>query len=260
MDLGIKVLQRDVHHPGFRLEFDCIIYRKQLIIPIKASTFKKCNRKEADFNKCLTNAVQDAFHQLNKAHPEVDLPSLDPFVYPVGLVRVGKGTSVVQFTHVFKHTSVKKFTEFSSLKASMDFDTNVLTLEIEYPTIIFNFDYEIDGKILTIPIKGQGPGQIHLKNFAIELTFTLKEENNYYKVANGNFAFKKMENVWFNFENLFDGNKELGDKVNAAMNENWKGIFEEMQDKYEKINAKTFTGIFSKFLEKVPARELFGEP
>ena len=47
----------------------------------------------------------------------------------------------------------------------MDFNTNVLRLDIDYPIVKFDFDYEVDGKVLVMPIKGQGSGQIHLSTY-----------------------------------------------------------------------------------------------
>ena len=42
----------------------------------------------------------------------------------------------------------------------MDFDTNILNLEIYYPELSFTFDYDVDGKILVLPIKGHGTGSM----------------------------------------------------------------------------------------------------
>ncbi|KAJ3664928.1 hypothetical protein Zmor_000460 [Zophobas morio] len=219
------------------------------------STFKKCNRKEADFNKCLTTAVQDALHQLDKPHPEVGLPSLNPFVSPITTIRIGAGTSVVHFSQVIRNVKIDKFAEFSALNASMDFNTNVLRLDVEYPVVKFEFDYEIDGKILVMPIRGHGP-----ENTSFEVIFTLEEKNKYYKVVNSTMVFKKLEAMRINLENLFDGNKELGDKINVVLNENWKGIFQDLKDVYQKLNSEILTSTFSKFLDKVSASELFGDP
>ncbi|XP_063909646.1 circadian clock-controlled protein daywake-like [Zophobas morio] len=224
------------------------------------STFKKCNRKQADFNQCLTTAVQDAIHQLDKPHPEVNLPSFEPFVYPVGTVRLGAGPSVVHFRQIAKNVRVHKLTEFSSLNASMDFNTNIFRMNIDYPILKFEYDYEIDGKILVMPIRGKGLAHIHPKNLSMEITFTLEEKNKHYKVVNSTITYTKMGGLMINHENLFDGNKELGDKVNAALNENWKSIFDDLKAGYEKINAEIFGNVFDKFLDKVSASELFGDP
>ena len=43
----------------------------------------------------------------------------------------------------------------------MNFDKKVLYIEAEYPEINFDFEYDIDGKILMLPITGKGPGLMH---------------------------------------------------------------------------------------------------
>ena len=92
------------------------------------------------------------------------------------------------------------------------------------------------------------------------VTFTLEEKNKYYKLVNSTMTFKKMGGVMINLENLFDGNKELSDRINVVMNENWKGMFQDLKDGYQKINAEVFGGMFSNVLDKVSAAELFGDP
>ena len=50
---------------------------------------------------------------------------------------------------------------------SMDFNTNVLRLDVEYPVVKFEFDYEIDGKILVMPIRGHGPGSLQAGTYRV---------------------------------------------------------------------------------------------
>jgi hypothetical protein len=44
----------------------------------------------------------------------------------------------------------------------MDFEKKTLELDVDYPEIIMNFEYQISGKILVLPIQGEGPGRITL--------------------------------------------------------------------------------------------------
>jgi hypothetical protein len=37
------------------------------------------------------------------------------------------------------------------------------------------------------------------------------------------------EMVWVNFENLFNGNKQLGDNINRVLNDNWKELLEDVK-------------------------------
>jgi hypothetical protein len=45
------------------------------------------------------------------------------------------------------------------------------------------------------------------------------------------------ELISFNFENLFDGNKELGDNTNQVLNDNWKEVFDDVKnEKWRYVN------------------------
>ncbi|KAJ3664931.1 hypothetical protein Zmor_000463 [Zophobas morio] len=223
-----------------------------------ASSFPKCNRKQADFNDCLSNAVAVTFRQLKQPHPEVGLPNFEPLTLPQ--VNIAAGTTAVHFSQNFKNVKANKLTEFSSLKAKMDFDTNILNLEIYYPELSFTFDYDVDGKILVLPIKGHGTGSMANKNTLVAITYHLEEKNNHYKVVNTEMMYTKMENFHINFDNLFDGDKALSDNVNNVINENWRDVFNDVKSGYEEAGAKVAESVFSSLLSKVTASELFGEP
>lgn len=65
------------------------------------------------------------------------------------------------------------------------------------------------------------------------------------------------KSIKFNFENLFDGDKALGDNINHVVNDNWKDVFLDVKSSYEEAFAKIFFAIFSNFLAKVPISEIF---
>jgi uncharacterized protein with ParB-like and HNH nuclease domain len=45
------------------------------------------------------------------------------------------------------------------------------------------------------------------------------------------------ELISFNFENLFDGNKELGDNTNQVLSDNWKEVFDDVKnEKWRYVN------------------------
>ena len=48
---------------------------------------------------------------------------------------------------------------------SFDFDKKRLSVQCLIPRYQLNFDYELSGKILVLPITGQGPGLIILRTF-----------------------------------------------------------------------------------------------
>lgn len=63
----------------------------------------------------------------------------------------------------------------------------------------------------------------------------------------------------FHFENLYKGDKALGDSTNLFLNENWKDIFNEIKgsifDAFTLIAQGALTNVFN----KVPYKELFSD-
>jgi hypothetical protein len=80
-----------------------------------ATTFKKCDKKQSDFDQCLSTAVKDALSQLNVGKKEIGLPSFEPLEIP-SLV-IGAGTGPVGFAQNYKNVKLSGFGKPDSLKA-----------------------------------------------------------------------------------------------------------------------------------------------
>lgn len=65
------------------------------------------------------------------------------------------------------------------------------------------------------------------------------------------------ENVNFHFENLFNGDKALGDNMNEFMNNNWQEIFAELSPSVSKALGLVVKAMMNKFFEKLPYAEYF---
>jgi DNA replication protein DnaD len=63
--------------------------------------------------------------------------------------------------------------------------------------------------------------------------------------------------VTFHFGNLFNGDKVLGDNINAVLNDNWKEVFTDMsKDLNETIN-QIIMNLLNGFFAKVSIEEAF---
>lgn len=63
--------------------------------------------------------------------------------------------------------------------------------------------------------------------------------------------------MYFDFENLFNGNRALGENMNKFMNENWSDIFQELQKPIIKSFANVFNAIIGNVLSGFSYNELF---
>ena len=83
-----------------------------------------------------------------------------------------------------------------------------------------------------------------------------KKGQKYLKVVEGKLVLTPGL-VKFKLENLFDGDKTLGDNINSVMNENWKEVFADVKSSYEEAYSQIVETIFNNLLAKVPYDELF---
>ncbi|KAH0821936.1 hypothetical protein GEV33_000855 [Tenebrio molitor] len=223
------------------------------------TTFKKCDKKQSDFDQCLSTAVKDALSQLNVEKKEVGLPSFEPLEVPS--LAIGAGTGPVQFSQNYKDFKLSGFTKVDSLKANrMDFEKKILELDIDFPEIVMNFEYKFKGRILVLPIEGEGPGRInlHKPKFLLNLHLEEYEKKNkkYYKVTQKKLLVEpQMLN--FKLDNLFNGDKVLGDNINRVMNDNSKEMYADLRSSYEEAFGKIFVAVFDNLLTRVPIAQLF---
>ena len=96
----------------------------------------------------------------------------------------------------------------------------------------------------------------------LQLTFNLEEQEKkgkkHYKVASQKFVLNPQL-VKFKLENLFDGDKALGDNINQVLNDNWSEVLADVKPSYEEAFGKIFSSIFNNVLGKMSTTEIFGD-
>jgi hypothetical protein len=65
------------------------------------------------------------------------------------------------------------------------------------------------------------------------------------------------EMVWVNFENLFNGNKQLGDNINRVLNDNWKELLEDVKQGCTEVFDTVLNHLLNNFFSKVSLEEAF---
>lgn len=126
----------------------------------------------------------------------------------------------------------------------------------------FISDYEMSGRILVLPIVGKGKSNVTMYNLTTKHEIygepVEKDGEMYMKIKKYHVKFypKKMT---MNFENLFNGDRQLGSTMNRFLNENWKIVFDEVSGGYEDTFGFIFKEITNKIFLKVPMNKIFLE-
>lgn len=85
-----------------------------------------------------------------------------------------------------------------------------------------------------------------------------KNNKEYLKVDKSRLVFS-ISRMQSNFENLFNGEKELSDTMNAFLNENWSEITEELRPALSDAISQILANIFSGPFSKIPYNQFFEE-
>jgi hypothetical protein len=118
----------------------------------------------------------------------------------------------------------------------------------------------MDGKILLLDIKGEGPSVITLFNNTVDCFLKYEEVKKNGKTYM-HFVDSKLkmepEKVTFRFDNLFNGDKALGDNINAVLNDNSKEVFADMKEAYVETVNQILIGLINRFFGKLSIEEAF---
>lgn len=120
--------------------------------------------------------------------------------------------------------------------------------------------YKIDGKILIWPILGGGSASLGFHDVAFSVKFkpkvTEKNGKTYIQTKRFHLNFDTTR-MHVHFENLFNGNKVLGDEVNLFLNQNWRIIFLELRPAITFAIEEMSKSIINHIFLKLPYGEIY---
>ncbi|XP_052891481.1 uncharacterized protein LOC128299527 [Anopheles moucheti] len=220
------------------------------------ATFSRCKQEDGN---CLLEAITATFRNFHKGVPEIGLVPLDPLRIDKMDIVQGDGpiNIVLNFKKVdltgFQHAQIKKASGFTSNPTKMD-------LNVLVPVASLVGGYRINGKVLILPIQGEGSSNMTMVNCDISLKWTgkLVDKNGkqFYQVDKFKVHFDTSR-FYMDFSNLFNGDKALGDNMNVFLNDNWQDILKELKPAISAAFTKIFEAVVSNVFNKVPYNELY---
>ncbi|CAH1159732.1 unnamed protein product [Phaedon cochleariae] len=221
--------------------------------------FKRCETDDKNLDTCLASTIQNAFQLIGTSGiTSLGLPSIDPL--KVSSLEIGAGSSAVNLVQKYKNARVYGLTKTKVTSAHLDLDKKVLTFTLVHPEMRQEAEYSLNGKILVFPMYGSGDSVLLFKEPTFDHTITFKEHTKngkrYFHVETYklNIAIKGAK---YDFENLFDGDKNLAESILKVVNENWDVIFGDVKSGVENAYATVFKSIARKFFNTIPVDEIF---
>ncbi|XP_014245420.1 circadian clock-controlled protein-like [Cimex lectularius] len=214
-----------------------------------------CKRNDPNLNQCIVNSVQALLPKLKKGIPELDVPALEPLHLPEIVISRGGN-----FKAIGKNIIVRGASNFEIKNFKSDVNKVEYQVVLRFPELFFDGIYDVDAKLLTLPIKGRGPmkgsGTDIEGNAIIKGRKVSKGGKTYLKFDRLDLKLK-MKNYSVRLENLFDGDKTLGEAINNVLNDNKKELMRMIRPKAEQVASSVLLEVANKITEHFEYDELF---
>ncbi|KAG5873664.1 hypothetical protein JTB14_021734 [Gonioctena quinquepunctata] len=219
------------------------------------SFIKACDKRLPDFNECALKEAKNAIPHLVKGDRKYGIPKLAP-------LRINKidmetpGNLVIHFTEV----DVYGLDKVDVKKINIDPVLQKIDLDFKADYVKIEGNYDMDGKLLVLPIRGQGYFNItaNVGDFQYKLNYTTitKNGDEYLQIADDSIDFT-VDKFGVYFGNLFNGDPVLGPNTNKVLNDEWKSVLEELKPALEKTISSVASSIVNSIVEKVPGKLIF---
>lgn len=198
---------------------------------------------------CLIRDGQKIISIMIPGMPEYDIESLDPLTMDY----VEFDSSGLLFT--LSNATLKGIKKNIIDEYNWDLQKKVLSF-IFHTDITLKGKYTAKGKVLTIPITGDGDIKIKLKNMEckVKLDFEIvkKDNKDYVKLTKYEYDFDVKDNANYQLTNLFNGNKELSDAALKFGNANWKQLASMFGRPVINVVAMKLVKSYNKFFQHQP--------
>lgn len=186
----------------------------------------------------------------------LNVPPIEPLQFDNVTVEQMGATSAFNLKATFTNAKLHGLSASKMIKTAVRFNKFALKSDSFTPRMDFTGQYKMNGQILVLPIRGDGFANVSLH----ELTTRHEITGNYFKGADDNtyvnishYKVKFVPKyVTYRFDNLFNGDKLLGNTMNRFMNDNWQLVFDGLISGYEMNFGEKFGQIAKRFFSQIP--------
>uniref|UniRef100_A0A1I8MYD8 Hemolymph juvenile hormone binding protein (JHBP) n=2 Tax=Musca domestica TaxID=7370 RepID=A0A1I8MYD8_MUSDO len=210
-------------------------YSKRERINKLPSFLKICRRSDPQLNKCARNALYSLKDRLEYGIPELYIPAMEPLTIPE--IKMNQDTGAVYIKSTYRNVEIYGMSRFAVKSLHIDTNKMKFTTTMLFPNLTMHADYEIDGKIMMMPMTGSGKCNANFTDVTMTTVILgerqKKNGKSYLNVKDINVNYD-VGKVQIHLNNLFNGDNALGDRMNAFLNENWDSLSEELRPLLEK--------------------------
>ncbi|GAB1862928.1 Protein takeout [Camponotus japonicus] len=223
------------------------------------SNFKLCKRSDPKALECIGNAARDAVILMAKGLKDFKILPIEPLA--INSVKIGETQGSVSLKQEYRNVKLHGLTKgLQVYNYQIDWDNLIFKSKSFNPQVDFVADYTLEGKILLLPIQGEGRCNLTMYNMTTtnEIRFEkFQKDGETYLRAIKYLVKLTPKHITLHFDNLLSGNTFLGEEINKFINMNADVLFKELQAAYEETFGLVFTKITNDIFTRVPMNKIF---
>ncbi|EDV91331.1 protein takeout [Drosophila grimshawi] len=216
-----------------------------------------------------TNCIIEVTHKLVRqyartGYPAAGFPQVEPFLVKRFDISDGR-TGSLSLKLNFRDVNVEGLSGVKFDRA-VGFDANPSTSKFEmygsFPKIVMRGKYLADGRILILPIRGDGDAEITLHNpkFSVKFKPAAQPRNGLtYLSVDKLKVLVEPQKMNIKLTNLFNGDQALGNNLNQFLNDNWSDVWSELQPSIHVAIADIMKSILATLFKRFAYEDMFLE-
>ncbi|XP_024082874.1 protein takeout-like [Cimex lectularius] len=217
------------------------------------SHWARC-KNDTSLNDCLKISIQNAMRDLGKGNRTLGVQPLDPWKMKLFVYNHGSISTDLKLTA--RDVSVIGFKNAKVDYVRTNWET--MDLQINTPKLVLFGKYGVEGRVVFVPIEGKGNFRITIDDLTSRMKFVFEKYNKkgkeFIRVKESTLV-PDAKNISVRFDNLFNGNKDLGNRMNDLINRNWRFILNTLQPIGLKSMAAPVKIVVNELFSRVPASD-----
>ncbi|KAJ8922057.1 hypothetical protein NQ315_008698 [Exocentrus adspersus] len=180
------------------------------------SYLKPCSLSDPNLDECCLKHGKEALPYLVKGDRKYNIPNLSPLFLPMLSVQASNALHVTMtdiYAYGLERADLKRIRQFFYILFNVENKKVSVTLFIDNLQLIGKYD--MNGKILILPIQGNGDFNITTVNgvyrYNFEYTLTRKNNEDHMVVKDNDVMTFELEDAFIVLDNLFHGDEVLGE-------------------------------------------------
>ncbi|XP_062122916.1 protein takeout [Drosophila sulfurigaster albostrigata] len=197
---------------------------------------KVCYRDSPDLNTCARESFESLKPRLMNGIPELFIPPMEPLTVPE--IKMDQDSGAIYLHSTYKNVKITGMSTHKLNELTIDPSQMKFVVAMTFPKLHLESEYNIKGKIMMMPMLGDGHCFVDLTNIAMHTEMFGEEYTKngatYLRIKDIKVKYD-LQNVHMQLDNLFNGDKALGQRMNDFLNENWKSLAEEVRPLMTKV-------------------------